>query len=244
MPWRRPLPRVVPRHAAFHRSSEPRELTMRTVTVPQMPDGREVGAVGLGCMGMSWIYREDERDDRASTAVLREALDLGATMLDTADIYGDGHNEELVGNALRGRRSEAFLATKGGLVGGRPRQTGTAPRRIAGPSAHRAGGQPAQAAHRLGRPVLPAPARPRGAAARQLGRAGRTGPGGQGAQYRTVRGHPGRGRRRAPGAPGRRRRSPSSRCGPGRRWGGTAWWSGASPTGPPSWPSPRWGGAS
>jgi aryl-alcohol dehydrogenase-like predicted oxidoreductase len=75
-----------------------------------------VGVVGLGCMGMSWLYREAERDDEASVAVVRQALDLGVTMLDTADIYGDGHNEQLVGRALRGRRDEAFVATKVGLV--------------------------------------------------------------------------------------------------------------------------------
>jgi aryl-alcohol dehydrogenase-like predicted oxidoreductase len=78
--------------------------------------GREVGAVGLGCMGMSWAYTESLRDDEASVAVLRAALDLGVTFIDTADVYGDGHNETLVGRALAGRRDEAFLATKAGLV--------------------------------------------------------------------------------------------------------------------------------
>ncbi|PYC72360.1 aldo/keto reductase [Streptomyces tateyamensis] len=88
--------------------------TIRTTRLDVPP--AEVGAVGLGCMGMSWIYREQERDDAASIAVVHEALDLGVTALDTADIYGDGHNEELLGRALAGRRDEAFLATKGGLV--------------------------------------------------------------------------------------------------------------------------------
>jgi aryl-alcohol dehydrogenase-like predicted oxidoreductase len=78
--------------------------------------GTPVGAVGLGCMGMSWAYAESERDDDASVALIREALDLGVTFLDTAQPYGDGHNETLVGRALAGRRDEAVLATKAGLV--------------------------------------------------------------------------------------------------------------------------------
>ncbi|GAA2124326.1 aldo/keto reductase [Actinomadura napierensis] len=78
--------------------------------------GTQVGAVGLGCMGMSWAYTESERDDDASVALIREALDMGVTFLDTAQPYGDGHNETLVGRALAGRRDEAVLATKTGLV--------------------------------------------------------------------------------------------------------------------------------
>ncbi|WP_030171712.1 aldo/keto reductase [Spirillospora albida] len=78
--------------------------------------GRPVGAVGLGCMGMSWAYGESERDDDASVALIREALDLGVTFIDTAQVYGNGHNETLVGRALAGRRDEAVVATKTGLV--------------------------------------------------------------------------------------------------------------------------------
>ena len=78
----------------------------------------QVGAVGLGCMGMSWAYGAAERDDSASRAVVRRALDLGVTLIDTADVYGPFTNEELVGAALQGRRDEAFLATKCGLVVG------------------------------------------------------------------------------------------------------------------------------
>ncbi|NDU76032.1 aldo/keto reductase [Actinomadura sp. DSM 109109] len=78
--------------------------------------GRPVGAVGLGCMGMSWAYTESQRDDDASVALIRKALDLGVTFLDTAQVYGDGHNETLVGRALAGRRGEAVVATKTGLV--------------------------------------------------------------------------------------------------------------------------------
>ena len=78
----------------------------------------EVGAVGLGCMGMSWAYGAAERDDSASRAVIRRALDLGVTLIDTADVYGPFTNEELVGSALAGRRDEAFLASKCGLLAG------------------------------------------------------------------------------------------------------------------------------
>jgi aryl-alcohol dehydrogenase-like predicted oxidoreductase len=80
--------------------------------------GRSVGAVGLGCMGMSWAYGAAERDDAQSRAVLQRALDLGVTLIDTADVYGPFTNEELVGSGLGGRRDEAFLATKCGLVVG------------------------------------------------------------------------------------------------------------------------------
>ena len=75
-----------------------------------------VGAVGLGCMGMSWAYGPQERDDDASVEVIRRALDLGVTLIDTADVYGPFHNEELVGRAIAGRRDELTLATKCGLV--------------------------------------------------------------------------------------------------------------------------------
>ncbi len=78
--------------------------------------GPEVGAVGLGCMGMSWAYGAAERDDEQSKDVVRRALDLGVTLIDTADVYGPFTNEQLVGEALLGRRDEAFLATKVGLV--------------------------------------------------------------------------------------------------------------------------------
>ena len=82
------------------------------------PAGPSVGAIGLGCMGMSWAYGAAERDDAQSREVLRRALDLGVTLIDTADVYGPFTNEELVGSGLQGRREEAFLATKCGLVVG------------------------------------------------------------------------------------------------------------------------------
>ncbi len=78
-------------------------------------EGAEVSRLGLGCMGMSFAYGEP--DDIESVATLHRALDLGITFLDTADIYGAGANEELIGRALKGRRDEVFLATKFGIVG-------------------------------------------------------------------------------------------------------------------------------
>ncbi|MGW4894608.1 aldo/keto reductase [Kitasatospora sp. NPDC004240] len=82
-------------------------------------DGPEVGAVGLGCMGMTWAYDVENRDDETSVRVIRSALDLGVTLIDTADVYGPYSNEEVVGAALAGPyRERAVLATKVGLVQG------------------------------------------------------------------------------------------------------------------------------
>jgi aryl-alcohol dehydrogenase-like predicted oxidoreductase len=79
--------------------------------------GRETGPIGLGCMGMTWAYgAEVERDDAESIATIHRALELGVTLLDTADMYGPYTNEELVGRAIAGRRDEVVLATKCGNV--------------------------------------------------------------------------------------------------------------------------------
>lgn len=74
--------------------------------------GLTVSAEGLGCMGMSFAYGPG--DDDESTATIRRALDLGVTLLDTADLYGPWTNEQLVGKAIAGRRDEVVLATKFG----------------------------------------------------------------------------------------------------------------------------------
>jgi aryl-alcohol dehydrogenase-like predicted oxidoreductase len=82
---------------------------MHTTTLAELT----VSAQGLGCMGMSEFYGHTDWDE--SVATIHRALDLGVTFLDTADIYGAGHNEVLVGRAIAGRRDEVQLATKFGI---------------------------------------------------------------------------------------------------------------------------------
>lgn len=89
---------------------------MRTTTLGS--NGPETGVIGLGCMGMTFSYdMETPRDEATSITVIHRALDLGMTLLDTADAYGPYTNEELVGRALAGgHRDRAVLATKVGLL--------------------------------------------------------------------------------------------------------------------------------
>ena len=76
--------------------------------------GPDVSALGLGCMGMSAFY--GAHDNAESIATIRHALDRGLNLLDTADMYGPHTNEVLVGKAIKGRREQAFIATKFGIV--------------------------------------------------------------------------------------------------------------------------------
>jgi aryl-alcohol dehydrogenase-like predicted oxidoreductase len=87
---------------------------MTVPTVPLGSQGLRVSAQGLGCMGMSDAY--GARDEQESVRTLHRALELGVSFLDTAEIYGRGANEELVGRFLAGRRDEVVLATKFGIV--------------------------------------------------------------------------------------------------------------------------------
>lgn len=85
-------------------------------------DGPLVSAIGYGAMGLEGFY--GGTDEQSAIAVVRHALDVGCSFIDSADAYGNGHNEELLGSAVAGRRSEAFVATKFGIVF-EPDQTGT-----------------------------------------------------------------------------------------------------------------------
>ena len=89
----------------------------RPVTRTLGRQGLRVSALGLGCMGMSAYYgHADTRDDAQSLRVIHRAIELGVTLLDTADVYGPHLNEELVGRAIADRRDRVVIATKFGLL--------------------------------------------------------------------------------------------------------------------------------
>ncbi|MCK6683430.1 MAG: aldo/keto reductase [Thermoanaerobaculia bacterium] len=81
---------------------------------PLGKDGPAIGAIGYGAMVLEGYYGAS--DDGAAVETIQQALAAGMTMIDSADAYGNGHNEELVGQAIRGRRTDAFVATKFGIV--------------------------------------------------------------------------------------------------------------------------------
>jgi aryl-alcohol dehydrogenase-like predicted oxidoreductase len=88
-------------------------------SLPQRAIGKSgimSSAIGLGCMSFSGVYGAS--DDAAATALIHEALEAGITMLDSSDAYGKGHNETLLGNALKGKRAGVVIATKFGNLGG------------------------------------------------------------------------------------------------------------------------------
>ncbi|MBB3392555.1 aryl-alcohol dehydrogenase-like predicted oxidoreductase [Rhizobium sp. BK275] len=93
-------------------------MTNGTLQTRRLGQGLEVGSIGLGCMGMSWAYGATEADRGEAIATIHHALDRGVTLLDTADVYGPHTNEELVGEAIRGRREQVVLATKFGIIRG------------------------------------------------------------------------------------------------------------------------------
>src|ERR1700721_2074042 len=91
----------------------------------------EVGRIGLGAMGMSTAFTGAGKDDAESIRTIHRALDLGVTLLDTAEVYGPHTNEELVGKAIRGRRDKVVLATKFGIMlGSGPMQLDGSPANV------------------------------------------------------------------------------------------------------------------
>ena len=161
----------------------------------------DVGRIGLGCMGMSVAYSGAGVDDAESIRTIHRAIDLGVTLIDTAEVYGPYTNEELVGRAIADRRDQVVLATKFGFISHAGR--GPAPsRQQPGEHPHGGRGLAPAAGHRPHRPLLPAPRRSRHADRGDRRRAGRAGRRGKGPPHRPVRGvgrhHP-PGPRRAPG---------------------------------------------
>ena len=120
-------------------------MTLTTRTLGTGPASLEVASLGLGCMGMSEFYGTSDEAEALST--IHRALDLGVTLLDTADMYGPFTNERLVGRAIAGRRDEVVVATKFGNerlpngerlgINGRPGICPTGLRRVTRATRHR-----------------------------------------------------------------------------------------------------------
>jgi aryl-alcohol dehydrogenase-like predicted oxidoreductase len=90
---------------------------MTTITkIPLGNNGPLVSKLGLGCMRMSSVWGGPVNEERESIATIQTALDSGINFLNTGDFYGSGHNELLVGKALKGRRDEAFISVKFGAI--------------------------------------------------------------------------------------------------------------------------------
>ena len=143
-----------------------------------------VSAIGLGCMSMSGTYGKS--DDAASIAVIHRALDLGVDFLDSSDMYGWGHNEELLRRALAGRRHGVVLATKFGQVRS-PDGGGNLVDGSAGLRPERLRGQPQATRRGRDRPLLPAPGGSQGPDRGDGGRDGASPRGGQDPGARALR---------------------------------------------------------
>ena len=177
----------------------PGGLTMRRRALGA--SGIEVSAIGLGCWGMSGSY--GPADEAESVATLHHALDLGVDFIDTADSYGDGHNESLIGRALGGSppRVRPGVQDRLGQAGRAGRQRGR--RRRWPPRAHPLGmrGEPRPTADRRDRPLLPPPGRSRrarGGVGRGDERTGRRREGPLSGAVGGLRGHAAAGARRPP----------------------------------------------
>src|SRR6516165_10462589 len=147
--------------------------------------GIALSAIGLGCMSLSGVYGASSEDD--GVALIRDALDRGITFLDTSDAYGAGHNETLVGKAIKGRRDEIVLATKFGNLGGRGGKFADGRPEIC---SFLLRGEPQAPRRRRDRSLLPAPHRSGGADRRHGRRHGAAPATGQGARARFKRSEP------------------------------------------------------